>query len=76
MIVDPVEMLKKTTTLQIIPTADPSKVPLPTVVPDPPEEQFVGHNGTTTLWVVFVIMVIASAVFTLWSWRIPVVSNL
>ena len=58
-----------------LPTGTPTGVPgVPSVLPDPIDRQFVGHNGSTTLWVVFVLMVIASAVFAAWSWTVPVVS--
>ncbi|KAF2476563.1 family A G protein-coupled receptor-like protein [Lindgomyces ingoldianus] len=76
MIVDPVEILMKTSR-QLLPTASPTKVaPIPSVVPDLPEYQHAHHDGKTTLWVVFVIMVIASAVFAAMSWRVPVSKRL
>lgn len=46
--------------------------PLPTVVPNPIDYVWATDNGFRTLWVVFVIMVVASAVFSLLSWRIPI----
>lgn len=74
MIIDPVDVLKKTTSAHLIPTAVPTSVPgLPPVLPDPIEKQFVGEDGKRTLWVVFVLMVIASAAFAAMSWRVPVV---
>jgi len=45
--------------------------PIPTVIPAPEFEK-VHHVGSTTLWVVFAVMVIASAVFAILSWNIPV----
>lgn len=45
--------------------------PIPTVIPVP-EFENIHHLGTTTLWVVFAVMVIASAVFAGLSWNIPV----
>ncbi|KAF2876920.1 hypothetical protein BDV95DRAFT_134007 [Massariosphaeria phaeospora] len=70
MVIDPVEVLKKTST-GIIPTSLPSVSSLPSVLPDPIDQQFVGEAGSKTLWVVFVVMVISSAVFTGLSWRVP-----
>jgi len=74
MIVDPVEALLKTTHAGgILPTATPTDVaPIPSVLPDVPIHQFVGHSGTTTLWVVFALMVIASATFAGLSLRVAV----
>lgn len=73
MIVDPVEILKKTTTAHLIPTATASPVhPVPSVLPDQPDMQLVSHDGKRTLWVVFIVMLISSAVFTGVSWRVPV----
>lgn len=46
--------------------------PIPTVVPTPTEYQVAGENGHRALWVVFVIMVISSAVFAGLSWKVPV----
>lgn len=75
MIIDPIEALKKTSAI-VVPTSTPTGIsPIPTVVPDLPEYQHAHHDGKTTLWVVFVIMVIASAVFAGMSWRVPVVSR-
>lgn len=44
--------------------------PIPTVIPAP-EFETVHHVGTVTLWVVFAVMVLASAAFALLSWNIP-----
>jgi len=71
MIIDPVEMLKKTSAL--LPTATATASSLPTIVPDYPEDQFAEEDGKRTLWVVFIVMLISSAVFTGLSWRVPVV---
>ncbi|CAM1508613.1 Fc.00g054610.m01.CDS01 [Cosmosporella sp. VM-42] len=46
--------------------------PIPTVTPDPTQYQEAGHTGMRTLWVVFVIMLIASAVFAGLSWKVPI----
>ncbi|KAF2643273.1 family A G protein-coupled receptor-like protein [Massarina eburnea CBS 473.64] len=67
------DVLKKTSTAALLPTATPTPIlPVPSVLPDGPEKQFVTDDGTKTLWVVFVVMVIASAVFSALSWRVPV----
>jgi len=50
--------------------------PIPSVVPDRPEYQHVHDSGSRTLWIVFVIMLIASAVFAGMSWRVPVSKRL
>lgn len=80
MIINPVEeVLKKTSSLPFpLPTATASAtatpvLPVPSVIPDPVDHQVVGDDGKKTLWVVFVIMVIASAAFAAMSWRVPVV---
>jgi len=78
MIVDsPMDILKKTSSIGLpLPTIASSVMAshtsLPTVLPDLPVEQYVGETGTRTLWVVFIVMVISSAVFTGLSWRVPV----
>lgn len=76
MIIDQAANLLKTSTkgLLPLPTATHTAVPtaLPTVVPTKPELQFVGDEGKKTLWVVFVLMVIASAAFAALSWRVPI----
>ncbi|KAF2110018.1 hypothetical protein BDV96DRAFT_651175 [Lophiotrema nucula] len=79
MIIDPVDVLKKSSSLALLPTPTkilPSATSLPSVLPDPVDHQLVGHDGKTTLWVVFVIMLIASAVFAAMSWRVPVQKRL
>jgi len=74
--IDPVEAIMKTTG-QLLPTATASEVlPIPTVIPDPTEYQTVSETGTRTLWVVFIVMVISSAVFAGLSWRVPVSKRL
>jgi hypothetical protein len=74
MMIDPVEILKKTKTSgNLLPTGMPTKLPMPSVVPDPVDYQVVGETGTRTLWVVFIVMVISSAVFAGLSYRVPVV---
>lgn len=81
MIVDQFEeVLKKTSQLFPLPTATHSArpthvAPIPSVLPDHPIYEAVGDSGSKTLWVVFVLMLIASAAFTALSWKIPVVCN-
>ncbi|KAF2755413.1 family A G protein-coupled receptor-like protein [Pseudovirgaria hyperparasitica] len=71
MIVDPVEALKKTSLLLVPTTTLPIPTSLPTVDPFKPDIQVAHHDGQVTLWVVFVIMLIASAVFAGMSWTVP-----
>jgi bacteriorhodopsin len=76
MIVDAFEEVLKHTSLIPLPTASPTGVtPIPPVHSDSPELQFIGDSGKKTLWVVFVLMLIASASFTALSWRVPLVSD-
>ncbi|KAF1974272.1 putative opsin [Bimuria novae-zelandiae CBS 107.79] len=82
MMIDPVDALKTKSVLPIpLPTSllssltaapTASATPLPSVIPDPIEEQFVGDNGKKTLWVIFVAMVITSVAFAAMSWRVPI----
>ncbi|KAI7577570.1 hypothetical protein KC316_g10250, partial [Hortaea werneckii] len=76
MIVDPVEALKKTAsvTATVAPTASVS--PVPTVVPSLPEYQAASETGNRTLWVVFVVMLVASVVFSGMSWSVPMSKRL
>ncbi|KAI7577806.1 hypothetical protein KC316_g10143, partial [Hortaea werneckii] len=76
MIVDPVEALKKTVsaTATVAPTASVS--PVPTVVPSLPEYQTASETGNRTLWVVFVVMLVASVVFSGMSWSVPMSKRL
>jgi bacteriorhodopsin len=46
--------------------------PIPTVVPTPRTFEVAGETGQRTLWVVFVIFVISSAIFSLRAWNVPV----
>jgi len=71
---DPVEVLKKTTSL-LVPTStsiNPSATTFPTVIPDRPIYEKASGVGARTLWVVFVIMVLASAAFAAMSWTVPI----
>lgn len=72
MIVDQFEEVLKKTSAIPLPTST-GVLPIPSVVPDSPEHQFVGETGTKTLWVVFIIMLISSGVFSGLAWRVPVV---
>lgn len=69
------DILKKTSTL-LVPTSTssghPSDTVFPTVVPDLPEFQAATQTGIRTLWVVFVLMVLASAAFAAMSWTVPI----
>jgi len=70
MIVDPVEMLAS------VPLATSSHTPLPTVVPSLPEYQKASETGERTLWVVFVVMLVATIVFTGMAWSVPISKRL
>lgn len=77
MIVDQFEEVLKKTSVIPLPTSSPTGVlPIPSVIPDSPEHQFVGETGTKTLWVVFIIMLISSGVFSGLAWRVPVQKRL
>ena len=72
------EVLKKTSEMFPLPTATssslPSVAPVPTVIPgSEPVYEVAGDAGQKTLWVVFVLMLIASAGFTVMSWKVPLV---
>jgi len=67
MIVDPVQAFAKATS---------SVSPIPTIVPSLPEYQKADESGNRTLWVVFVIMLIATIVFTGLSWSVPISKRL
>ncbi|EOD52861.1 putative opsin-1 protein [Neofusicoccum parvum UCRNP2] len=68
------EMLMKTSSL-LVPTSTSTASPIdpvPTIIPDPAHYQNAGEAGQRTLWVVFVVMLIATIVFTGLSWSVPV----
>jgi hypothetical protein len=68
------EEVLKHTSLIPLPTASPTSVsPIPPIMGDKPEFQMIGESGKRTLWVVFVLMLIASGAFTALSWRVPLV---
>jgi bacteriorhodopsin len=46
--------------------------PIPTIIPTPTEYEQAGESGHRALWVVFVAMVVASGIFALRAWSIPV----
>ncbi|KAL1304129.1 hypothetical protein AAFC00_000557 [Neodothiora populina] len=68
MIIDPVQAMA------MKPTSSVS--PIPTVVPSLPEYQVAGETGQRTLWVVFVLMVISTIVFTGMAWSVPIQKRL
>lgn len=45
----------------------------PTVIPDLPVYQELGHVGHVALWVGFVIMLLSTLAFISMAWRVPVV---
>jgi len=57
--------------VQAFAAAASSVAPLPTVVPSLPEYQVATETGFRTLWVVFVVMTVASVVFTGLAWNVP-----
>ncbi|KAF2085086.1 putative opsin protein [Saccharata proteae CBS 121410] len=66
------EMFKSHTT-NLLPTGTPFPVdPIPTFKPDQPSYEQASETGMRTLWVVFVIMVIASAGFAAMAWTVPI----
>ncbi|KAH7126929.1 hypothetical protein B0J11DRAFT_604832 [Dendryphion nanum] len=72
MFIDNADMLRKTSVFNPLPTATPTHVsPIPPVLPSI-SYQDASQTGTKTLWVVFIIMTISSAVFAGLSWRVPV----
>jgi len=73
MIVDPMQALAATGT---VPVGTTKHTPLPTVVPSLPEYQTASETGERTLWVVFVIMVVATIVFTGMAWNVPISKRL
>jgi bacteriorhodopsin len=81
MIIDPVEAIMKTTKGPLIPIPLPtstssastsSVASIPTILPPRPEYEQVHGSGQTTLWVVFALMVLSSAIFAGLSWRVAV----
>ncbi|KAK3674862.1 hypothetical protein LTR78_005206 [Recurvomyces mirabilis] len=72
MIVDPVQAFATVS----LPFATSSVSAVPTVVPTLPEYQDATETGTRTLWVVMVVMLIASIIFTGMAWNIPISKRL
>ena len=68
MIVEPAQVFKA------IPTAESSHVaPISSLALDKPEYQHVHYDGKAAFWVVFVLMVLSSAAFAGWAYRVPLV---
>jgi bacteriorhodopsin len=77
MIVDVFEEVLKHTSVLPLPTATPTGVsPIPPIHHDKPHYQVASDTGKKTLWVVFVLMLLASAGFTALSWRVPLSKRL
>jgi len=49
----------------------PSDTAFPTIIPDLPIFERAGKSGERTLWVVFVLMVLASVFFVVLAWAVP-----
>ncbi|KAK6438056.1 hypothetical protein LTR95_005743, partial [Oleoguttula sp. CCFEE 5521] len=71
MIVDPVQAFSKATSA----LASASVSPIPSIVPSVSYEDAT-ETGQRTLWVVFVIMFVASVLFTGLSWNVPISKRL
>jgi len=68
--IDPVEaLMKASTTTKHNPLT--SATAFPTVLPDPATFEHATDAGMRTLWVVFVVMVLASAGFSALAWTVP-----
>jgi len=71
-IMDPMEVFKATKSLTVPPTTTRfGGTHFPSVMPDPPKFEVAHEDGKRTLWVVFVIMVIASISFIGLAWPVP-----
>jgi len=53
-------------------TATSHPGPVPTVIPTPPSYEMASDAGYRTLWVMFGLMLLSSATFTLASWNVPI----
>lgn len=76
--IDPMQALVKTSSVLVpLPTSSVAPVdPVPTVVPDYPHYETIGHAGKTTLWVVFAIMLLSTLTFIGLALRVPVQKRL
>ncbi|KAI9810194.1 MAG: hypothetical protein M1827_006640 [Pycnora praestabilis] len=77
--IDPVEAMMKATSNLLVPTTSSKSpiAPIPTVIPTSlPIYETSTDTGVTTLWVVFVLMVIATIAFSVMAFRIPVQQRL
>jgi len=74
MIVDPVQAFATATAAMA--HSSSSVAPIPTVVPTLPSYEVATDVGKRTLWVVFVIMLIASIAFTGLAWNVPMSKRL
>ncbi|GIZ39749.1 hypothetical protein CKM354_000312100 [Cercospora kikuchii] len=72
--IDPVQAFAMAT--GTIPLGKPSVSPVPSVVPSLPEYQTASETGERTLWVVFVVMLVASIVFSGMAWNVPMSKRL
>jgi len=72
-----VEAFRTASTFTAIPTGTTIAVkPIPTVVPDMPTFERARHAGQTTLWVVFVLMLLSTLGLAFLAWRTPVQKRL
>ena len=70
------EAFRDSTSSLSVPTSTPSVAPIPTIIPNAPRYETIGHSGKITLWVVFVIMFLSSLTFFYLAWRVPVQKRL
>ncbi|KAI9729680.1 MAG: hypothetical protein M1818_008433 [Claussenomyces sp. TS43310] len=75
--IDPMQALVKTSSLLVpLPTSTSTASPIPTVTPDVPLYEVVDHAGKTTLWIVFVIMLLSTITFIGMATRVTVQKRL
>lgn len=60
----------------LLPSSSATLVPIPSVKPDVPTYEAIGTIGSTTLWVVFIIMLFSTIAFTCMAMRTPVQNRL
>ncbi|QSZ34133.1 hypothetical protein DSL72_005721 [Monilinia vaccinii-corymbosi] len=72
------DALRTATSSLLVPTTTPtpSVSPLPTVIPNVPTYETIGHSGKNALWVLFVIMFLSTLTFFYMAWRVPVQKRL